>query len=498
MRWQRDRMKARVRRMAGTPVGMGALVFALMIAMVLGAAKTELPTASAKTAFSDVSGHWAEETINWAVKYGIVNGYPDGTFKPDNAVSEAEFLVMLFRAYPQIEIPRLGAGDPWHMPYYALAQQYNWPIFPDSVVFNRGRVAQVLAASQGRLLPVEDAVRYLLDSGLASGRTAPTVKGFAPNEMLKRAEALTLIRNMLWQERTLSRAEGSPDKIAGHPYHIRGVAIGYSEADVIAALGQPARKDRSEYGFEWYVYNQDYSRYVQVGIRDGKVVGLYTNSTDWTSGSGIGTGSPLADLIDAYGEPLAYIEKNNVRYAVPGAETAPKFLIDGAYVTLFLDVHAGHTVTAVQIIEQQTEQRLQGYYGEPDAALRESFERQLFDLANAVRVQMGKAPFTWDETAARTARAHSADMAQNDFFDHVNLQGQDLGKRLKAVGVSFRFAAENIAMGQTSAIFAHHDWMNSQSGHRDAILGDTTHLGVGVYLGGNYHTYYTQNFYTPS
>ena len=92
----------------------------------------------------------------------------------------------------------------------------------------------------------------------------------------------------------------------------------------------------------------------------------------------------------------------------------------------------------------------------------------------------------------------SADMAAKDFFSHVNPQGEDVGDRLKAGGISYRIAAENIAMGQTSAIFAHEDWMNSKSGHRQAILGDATHLGVGVHLGGPYHTYYTQVFYTPA
>ena len=356
--------------------------------------------------FSDVSGHWAEEIIGWAASYGIVNGYPDGTFKPENPVSEAEFLVMLFRAFPHITIPQADGGDPWHAPYYALAEQYNWPIFKhhEALTFNRGRVAQVLAASQGRLLPIEDAVRYLLDHGLASGRTASTVEGFFAGELLKRAEALTLIRNLKVKELMLSRAEGAADKVVGHAYRISGVSIGDSEADVIAALGEPARKDLSEYGFEWYVYNQDYRRYVQVGIAGGKVVGLYTNSAGWTSGTGITLGSSRADLIAQYGEPLAYIEKNDLRYAVPNAETAPKFLVDGAYVTLFLDTHMGDTVTAVQIIEEQTEHGLAGYYSKPSEALRQSFERQAFDLANAVRVRMGKEPFVWDDAAAGTAR----------------------------------------------------------------------------------------------
>lgn len=37
--------------------------------------------------FTDISGHWAENTINKWKEKGIISGYPDGTFKPDNTVT---------------------------------------------------------------------------------------------------------------------------------------------------------------------------------------------------------------------------------------------------------------------------------------------------------------------------------------------------------------------------------------------------------------------------
>ena len=45
--------------------------------------KVELP-------FSDVSGHWAEKYIRNVYFAGIMEGYPDGTFAPDKAVTRAE------------------------------------------------------------------------------------------------------------------------------------------------------------------------------------------------------------------------------------------------------------------------------------------------------------------------------------------------------------------------------------------------------------------------
>lgn len=128
--------------------------------------------------------------------------------------------------------------------------------------------------------------------------------------------------------------------------------------------------------------------------------------------------------------------------------------------------------------------------------MRVSFERQVFDLANAVRVRFGKKAFIWSEQIAITARKHSKDMADHDYFAHTNLSGLSPFDRMEDDGIDYRSAAENIAAGQSSAIFAHEGWMNSK-GHRVNILSVIEKLGVGVYLGGSYETYYTQNFYTP-
>jgi len=45
--------------------------------------------------FSDITGHWANQYINSAAKKGWVNGYPDGTFKPDQAITRAEFMTLV-------------------------------------------------------------------------------------------------------------------------------------------------------------------------------------------------------------------------------------------------------------------------------------------------------------------------------------------------------------------------------------------------------------------
>ncbi|MFE9275885.1 S-layer homology domain-containing protein [Paenibacillus glucanolyticus] len=46
----------------------------------------------------DTAGHWAKSAIDKAVAAGFVNGYGDGTFRPNQHVTRAEFITMLGRA----------------------------------------------------------------------------------------------------------------------------------------------------------------------------------------------------------------------------------------------------------------------------------------------------------------------------------------------------------------------------------------------------------------
>jgi uncharacterized repeat protein (TIGR02543 family) len=47
--------------------------------------------------FSDISGHWAAVEIAKAAANGWVNGYPDGTFKPDQKITRAEAMALVNR-----------------------------------------------------------------------------------------------------------------------------------------------------------------------------------------------------------------------------------------------------------------------------------------------------------------------------------------------------------------------------------------------------------------
>jgi hypothetical protein len=49
--------------------------------------------------FNDVSGHWASDYISAANEYGMVQGRPDGSFDPNNGVTRAEGVALFERAF---------------------------------------------------------------------------------------------------------------------------------------------------------------------------------------------------------------------------------------------------------------------------------------------------------------------------------------------------------------------------------------------------------------
>ena len=53
--------------------------------------------------FSDVSGHWADDNIKVISDLGIMSGYPDGSFKPDQPVTRAELVVVVLNTLKEVD-----------------------------------------------------------------------------------------------------------------------------------------------------------------------------------------------------------------------------------------------------------------------------------------------------------------------------------------------------------------------------------------------------------
>ncbi|MFS0836880.1 S-layer homology domain-containing protein [Paenibacillus sp. 1P03SA] len=154
--------------------------------------------------FQDVPGDfWGRDVIEWAVDNELVDGYPDGTFKPAQAVVQNEFLAMMIRAYRPGDFKPAPDSSDWASPYVDYASRLGWPVVQTSVIdrnasarkaLTRGRAAQLLASASGRHYSVDDSIRYLLDVGLAEGKEGRSPEGFGKDGTLNRAEAVTFVQ----------------------------------------------------------------------------------------------------------------------------------------------------------------------------------------------------------------------------------------------------------------------------------------------------------------
>lgn len=115
-------------------------------------------------------------------------------------------------------------------------------------------------------------------------------------------------------------------------------------------------------------------------------------------------------------------------------------------------------------------------------------EQAVLTLTNAERQKAGLKPLQMDDKLMKSARAKSADMASKNYFSHTSPTYGSPFDQMKANGITYRAAAENIAMGQRSAEEVVKGWMESP-GHRQNILTPGfTHIGIGYDARGNYWT----------
>lgn len=86
--------------------------------------------------FPDVDSDFHQyEAINWLEEQGVVEGYSDGTFKPEQPVNRAEFMKMLFMTWSGDSMYGFGSGasvpypdvpsNEWYFPFVKWADDNN-------------------------------------------------------------------------------------------------------------------------------------------------------------------------------------------------------------------------------------------------------------------------------------------------------------------------------------------------------------------------------------
>lgn len=175
-------------------------------------------TGSAGKSFSDVrSTNWAYESVNAMSQKGILTGYPDGTFKPNNTVTYGQFIKMALIGATKEDIGNSSTGN-WAEGYYnkALELQYFSQASIDKSKLNsnipRGDMALIISKILGDIKienynALEQGISdvnyttkndYDIIKSYASGILTGYEDGtFKPDGTLTRAEAVTVIYRLV-------------------------------------------------------------------------------------------------------------------------------------------------------------------------------------------------------------------------------------------------------------------------------------------------------------
>lgn len=282
--------------------------------------------------------------------------------------------------------------------------------------------------------------------------------------------------------------------------------IGQDVTSIEKEFGLPQRIDESLYGYQWYIYNQNNNRYLQVGVENNRVVTIFAIG-ETLDVSPFEIGQPVEEIFNSiFFDTNIKLELNGNTYQFELNDTdlnlRPMVQLGDIFVQLYIDKFTGN-LSSVRFLDAETlvKQRpyelvYSGELIQPPVLsddiiqlIEQSTEQQIFDLTNVLRTRHKLKPLVWDEITAQAAFEHSRDMAVNNDFSHTSKKFGDLAKRLQAAKVVYKAAGENIAANYTDGPAVVEGWLNSK-GHRESLLNkEFSHIGVGVY-----QKYYTQNF----
>ena len=176
------------------------------------------PSSPLVVTLTDITSHWAGKNIEKLVAMGAVSGYPDGTFKPDNTITRAEFATMLVKAFKLA--PKQGKvfadlANHWAKDFISTAAAYeivngydDTHFGPDNKITREQMSMMIVKAA--KLSPVSGELTFT-DNGeisawaydlIVTAVKDQIIKGypdntFRPGSNATRAEAITVIVNAL-------------------------------------------------------------------------------------------------------------------------------------------------------------------------------------------------------------------------------------------------------------------------------------------------------------
>ncbi|MTI80478.1 MAG: hypothetical protein FH758_06265 [Firmicutes bacterium] len=162
--------------------------------------------------FIDVDNHWAKEQINaWADK-GLAGGYSDGTFKPNDPITRAEFVALTNRVFnissdkSVVNFKDVTAGN-WYYSEVAAANQKGYiGGYPDNTFKPNNNISRQEAASILTRLLVLDATTDGLDQ-FKDANLIPTWSQGSVGAVVSNGLMSGYLDNTYRAKRNITRAE---------------------------------------------------------------------------------------------------------------------------------------------------------------------------------------------------------------------------------------------------------------------------------------------------
>lgn len=206
---------------------LSTLIFILLFAFV--------PQSRAAQEFSDIDGHWAEAAIQKMANSGVASGFPDAAFRPDNKISRAEFAVLIVKAFDlEITSGKVFSDTSQHWAKdqiaaanaYGVVNGYNDSTFgPDDPITREQMAMMIVKAAKLLISPgtlncrdsaqvsswAKDAVATAYAKKILSGMPDGS---FKPQDHASRAQAIIVLSKTLELHDNSQPAANSPAKEA--------------------------------------------------------------------------------------------------------------------------------------------------------------------------------------------------------------------------------------------------------------------------------------------
>lgn len=486
-------------------------IWLIMIIILL----VSVPSFSNTTVFPDIEKDWAKDEIIYLHERGYISGFEDGLFRPRRIVDRDQFIRMTI-GDEKYAIRDVSTGEYWATRYIEKAHElgiidleifgditpnnYAKPIKREEMasIITRAYLLENPAPSSEKLKAAESMLTdldqvsevfyedVLVAIALNLIQGFPEDKTFRPQETAERNQSAAVLYRFL----NLNSAQDSEHFIA-----IKGIGMGDSVEKVQKTFGEPIRKEQSTWPFQWWVYHQNYDDYFAIGIENNRVVALLATSNQVNGSSGIRMGQNKEKISSLIGKPVESILKDNTHFLQYNTDETSVHFSNQQFITVYYDTYQKNQSVLIQVIDEGIERSFTRRVPSSSQEVLDHYNHMVFDLANVFRRQHQLPVLTWSDEMSRAAFLHSKDMAENHFFAHTNLKGEKAHDRIFRAMPQLRASGENIAAGHPTPIHAHASWINSKTGHRENILANFTHLGVGTYIGGDYLIYITQNMY---